>query len=67
MPQNNRATEYRRSAQGHFTQSQKRDQLLKAEQKNAQDAVKEKIARLRALRLAKESAPDSPGESNEET
>jgi len=66
MSNNNRASEYRRNAQGHFTQSQKRDELLKAEQANVQNAEKEKIARLRAQRLAKESTPDGPGDGNEE-
>ena len=65
MPQNNRASEYRRNAQGHFTQSQKRDEVLKAEQATAQKAEKEKIARLRALRLAKESASDGSSDGND--
>lgn len=67
MPKNNRANEYRRNAHGHFTQTQKRDQLLKGEQEMARKAEKDKIARLRALRLAQESAPADPGERNEET
>lgn len=66
MSKNNRASAYRRNAQGYFSQSQKRDELLKGEREMARKAEKDKIARLRALRLAKESAPDSPGEHNEE-
>jgi len=66
MPKNNRANEYRRNAHGHFTQTQKRDQLLKGEQEVARKAEKDKIARLRALRLAKESEPARSGESSEE-
>jgi hypothetical protein len=67
MPKNNRANEYRRNAHGYFTQTQKRDELLRAEQATAQKAEKEKIARLRALRLANESTTDSSGETIEES
>jgi hypothetical protein len=58
MSRNNRSDEYRRNAQGYFSQSQKRDQLLKAEQEKAQLAEREKIARLKSLRLAKEANSD---------
>ena len=60
MSRNSRADKYKRTAQGYFTQSQKRDELLKTEQEKAHNAEKAKISRLKALRLEREaSACDS--------
>lgn len=64
MSRSNKADAYRRNAQGYFSQSQKRDQLLKAEQEKSESAEKDKIARLRALRLAKETESDKPADAN---
>lgn len=66
MSRNDKADAYRRNAQGYFSQSQKRDDLLKAEQEKAQTAERDKIARLRALRLAKENAPTGSSENEGE-
>ena len=58
MSRDKRADTYRRNAQGYFHESQKRDDLLKAELEKARNAEKDKIARLRALRLARDSGTD---------
>jgi hypothetical protein len=46
----------RRNAETILTQSRKRQESFKLEQKIATDAMAEKTARLRELRLAKEAA-----------
>jgi hypothetical protein len=46
----------RRTAETILSQSQKRQESFKLEQKLASDAMSEKTARLRELRLAKEAA-----------
>jgi len=46
----------RRNAEALLGQTQKRESSLKLEQEREHDAMSEKIARLRALRLAKEAA-----------
>ncbi|MFW2390868.1 MAG: hypothetical protein ACTSRM_08920 [Alphaproteobacteria bacterium] len=46
----------RRSAEAILSQSQKRQESFKREQQQASDALAEKTARLRELRLAKEAA-----------
>ena len=56
MPSDFEAQKYRRNAPDHFKQAEKRDSLLKREQEKARVADQAKTARLRALRLAKESA-----------
>jgi hypothetical protein len=45
----------RRNAEALLNQTQKRESSLKFEQEREHDAMTEKIARLRALRLAKEA------------
>jgi hypothetical protein len=65
MSRDSRADKYRRNAQGYFSQSGKRDELLKGELEKGRIAEKEKIARLRALRLERDTgAPDQ--ENSEE-
>ena len=59
MSRDNRTDVHRRNAQGYFHESQKRDDALKAELRKARDAEKDKIARLRALRLAREGGEGS--------
>ncbi len=46
----------RRNAEALLGQTQKGETSLKLEQERERDAMSEKIARLRALRLAKEAA-----------
>jgi hypothetical protein len=46
----------RRNAEALLSQSQKQVSSLKLEQERERDGMSEKIARLRALRLAKEAA-----------
>jgi len=46
----------RRSAETILSQSQKRQESFKREQQQANDAMAQKTARLRELRLAKEAA-----------
>jgi hypothetical protein len=46
----------RRNAEAMLSQSQKQVSSLKLEQDRERDSMSEKIARLRALRLAKEAA-----------
>ena len=60
MSNRQEASKYRRNAQDHFTQAEKRDSTLKQEQEKVRLAEKAKTARLRALRLAKE-AEDAAG------
>lgn len=55
MSSRHEASKYRRNAQDHFTQAEKRDSILKQEQEKTRIAEKAKTARLRALRLAKEA------------
>jgi hypothetical protein len=45
----------RRNAEALLNQTQKRQSVLKLEQERQHDAMTDKIARLRALRLAKEA------------
>ena len=56
----------RRNAEAILGQSQKRQDRFKQEQQQAHDAVAEKTARLRELRLAKEAA-DAAAESAAES
>jgi hypothetical protein len=51
-----RVSAARRNAEALLSQAQKRVSTLKLEQEREHDAMSEKIARLRALRLAKEAA-----------
>jgi hypothetical protein len=46
----------RRNAESILNQGRKREESFKVEQKLAQDAMAQKTARLRELRLAKEAA-----------
>ncbi len=46
----------RKTAQTHFTQSERRDELVKQELEKERAATDAKTAKLRALRLAKEEA-----------
>ena len=45
----------RRTAQSHFTHTERRDELVRAEIAKERAAVDAKTAKLRALRLAKEA------------
>jgi hypothetical protein len=45
----------RRTAQSHFTHTERRDEMVRAEIAKERAAVDAKTARLRALRLAKEA------------
>jgi hypothetical protein len=67
MARNDKADASRRNAQGYFNDSQKREQSLRAELEKAQTAEKEKIARLRALRLANENASEGSVATGDET
>lgn len=51
-----RKSSARRNAEAILSQSRKRQESFKLEQKLAQNAMTEKTARLRELRLAKEAA-----------
>jgi hypothetical protein len=53
----------RRKAGAILSQSRKRQESIKIEQKLAQNALTEKTARLRKLRLAKESVEASPSKA----
>jgi hypothetical protein len=46
---------YARTAQSHFAQAEKREELWKQEREKTRIADEAKTARLRALRLAKEA------------
>lgn len=48
--------EARRKAEDKFTKAKKRDARLVKEQSKSQQALDDKVARLKALRLAKEAA-----------
>ena len=53
---NSRISAARRNAEAMLNRSKKPDSTLKVEQEREHDAMVEKTARLRALRLAKEAA-----------
>jgi hypothetical protein len=53
---NSRISAARRNAEAMLNRSKKPDSTLKVEQERERDAMVEKTARLRALRLAKEAA-----------
>ena len=53
----------RRNAEALLGQAQKGEKSLRADQERERDAMTAKIARLRALRLAKEAADVAAGES----
>jgi hypothetical protein len=53
---NSRISAARRNAEAMLNRSKKPDSTLKVEQEKEHDAMVEKTARLRALRLAKEAA-----------
>jgi hypothetical protein len=55
-PSPSRMSAARRNAETILSQSQKRQENFRLEQKLAQDAMTKKIERLRELRLAKEAA-----------
>jgi len=52
----------RRRAQNHFTASEQRDTLVRREIEKERAASNAKIVKLRALRLAKESADEAEAE-----
>lgn len=52
---NERRDAARRTAQSHFTHTERRDEMVRAEIAKERAAVDAKTARLRALRLAKEA------------
>lgn len=53
---NERRDAARRTAQSHFTHTERRDELVRAEIAKERAAVDAKTAKLRALRLAKEAS-----------
>lgn len=55
-----RRSDVRRQAEDRFTKVIRRDAEVKAYQKQQSDSEAAKIARLRALRLAKEAAEPAP-------
>lgn len=55
-----RRSDVRRQAEDRFTKVIRRDAEVKAYQKQQSDTESAKIARLRALRLAKEAAEPAP-------
>jgi len=52
----------RRTAQSHFTHTERRDELVRAEIAKERAAVDAKTAKLRALRLAKEASEKAEAE-----
>ena len=52
----------RRTAQSHFTHTERRDELVRAEIAKERAAVDAKTAKLRALRLAKEASERAESE-----
>jgi hypothetical protein len=52
----------RRTAQSHFTHTERRDEMVRAEIAKERAAVDAKTARLRALRLAKEASEKAEAE-----
>jgi len=63
MSRSSKSDSVKRNAQGYFNQSQKRDELLKAELEKGRNAEKDKIARLRALRMERETNPVAGGDA----
>lgn len=59
---NERRDAARRTAQSHFTHTERRDELVRAEIAKERAAVDAKTARLRALRLAKEATEKAEAE-----
>ena len=53
---NERREAVRRTAQSHFTHTERRDELVRAEIEKERAAVDAKTAKLKALRLAKEAS-----------
>jgi hypothetical protein len=52
----------RRTAQSHFTHTERRDEMVRAEIAKERAAVDAKTAKLRALRLAKEASEKAEAE-----
>jgi hypothetical protein len=52
----------RRTAQSHFTHTERRDELVRAEIEKERAAVDAKTAKLKALRLAKEASERAEAE-----
>ncbi|HEX3431469.1 MAG TPA: hypothetical protein VHT03_11340 [Rhizomicrobium sp.] len=52
----------RRTAQSHFTHTERRDELVRAEIAKERAAIDAKTAKLRALRLAKEATEKAEAE-----
>jgi hypothetical protein len=61
MSSSHKSNKNKSNAETYFTQSQKRDRLLKDEQEKARNAERDKIARLRAQRLARDAESDVGG------
>lgn len=59
---NERRDAARRTAQSHFTHTERRDELVRAEIAKERAAVDAKTAKLRALRLAKEASEKAEAE-----
>jgi len=62
-PSDERKNVAKRNAQKHFTASDQRDMLVREEQEKQRAKTAAKIEKLRALRLAKESAEKSASDS----
>jgi hypothetical protein len=52
----------RRTAQSHFTHTERRDELVRAEIAKERAAIDAKTAKLKALRLAKEASEKAEAE-----
>ena len=59
---NERREAVRRTAQSHFTHTERRDEMVRAEIQKERAAVDAKTAKLRALRLAKEASERAEAE-----
>ena len=59
---NERREAVRRTAQSHFTHTERRDELVRAEIDKERAAVDAKTAKLKALRLAKEASERAEAE-----
>ena len=59
---NERREAVRRTAQSHFTHTERRDELVRAEIEKERAAVDAKTAKLKALRLAKEASERAEAE-----
>ena len=59
---NERREAVRRTAQSHFTHTERRDEMVRAEIEKERAAVDAKTAKLKALRLAKEASERAEAE-----